>query len=206
MRLETAVRRLRTVAARCQQAAGLWQEQPVLLAGYTFGALLDRPGPVEVVQLAFVLDLPAEELTWCARPVSCSGLPRLLELDKAPVDWYWRPAAWPVGNHAIRRPLRIWSLDGPDHAAIDALARAQAEPLRLPAPTDAELDRQLAMELDASLAHLRRVERGYWQHGWRSTHRGSSMDPEHSLWDAVHGYLDLLGAVHATRRRTQAAP
>jgi len=41
---------------------------------------------LRVVQMALVLTLPAEELTWCAQPQSCVGLPRLLEIDKAPVE------------------------------------------------------------------------------------------------------------------------
>jgi hypothetical protein len=47
---------------------------------------------------------------------------------------------------------------------------------------------------EASLAHLRRVEAGYWDRGWRNTHRGSGIYPENHLWDAVHGYLDLIEA------------
>jgi hypothetical protein len=124
VRHETAVRRLRSIAERCERVSGLWREEWVL-AAYTFGAVLDGPTEVPVVQVAFVLDLPADELTWCAQPPSCAGLPHLLGIDKAPVDWYWRPAVWPVSNHVIRRPLRIWSTDGPDDAALAALAEGR---------------------------------------------------------------------------------
>ncbi len=144
--------------------------------------------------MAFVLDLPPDELPWCAQPPSCVGLPQLLEIDKAPVVWYWRPALWPVSNHLIHRPLRIWSLDGPDTAALDALEHRDAEAFRIPAPSAAEASRQFADELAASLAHLRRVEAGYWDRNWRNSHRGSGIYPENHLWDAVHGYLDLLEA------------
>jgi hypothetical protein len=194
VRYETAIRRLRTIAARCHQAAGLWEDEPFLVGAYAFGAVLDAPADVELVQVAFVLDLLPDELPWCAQPQSCVGLPHLLEIDKAPVDWYWRPALWPVSNHLIHRPLRIWSLDGPDTAALDALDHRNAEELRLPMPTDAEARQQLAEELEASLAHLRRVEAGYWDRSWRNCHRGSGAYPENHLWDAVHGYLDLLEA------------
>jgi hypothetical protein len=35
MRHETAVRRLRTIAARCQQqASGLWDDEPFLVGAY----------------------------------------------------------------------------------------------------------------------------------------------------------------------------
>jgi hypothetical protein len=194
VRYETAIRRLRTIAARCHQAAGLWEDEPFLVGAYTFGAVLDVPADVEVVQVAFVLDLPPDELAWCAQPQSCVGLPHLLEIDKAPVDWCWRPALRPVSNHLIDRPLRIWSLDGPDTAALDALERGDAEKLRLPAPAAAEARQQLTDEMEASIAHLRRVEAGYWQRNWRNSHRGSGVYPENHLWDALHGYLDLLDA------------
>ncbi|SCE83962.1 hypothetical protein GA0074695_1517 [Micromonospora viridifaciens] len=175
--------------------SGLWDDQQVLVGAYAFGAVLEPHAAVPVVQMAFVLNLPADELTWCAQPQSCTGLVHLLEIDKAPVEWYWRPAVWPVANHLIHRPLRVWSLDGPDTTALDALECGEAEHLRMPAPTAAERQEQLTAELAASLAHLRRVEAGFWQRDWRSAHRGSGVYPEHHLWDAVHGYLDLLAAV-----------
>jgi hypothetical protein len=199
MRHETAVRRLRIIAARCQQASGLWDDEPFLVGAYAFGAVLDAHTDVEAVQVAFVLNLPPDELTWCAQPQSCVGLPHLLEIDKAPVAWCWRPALWPVSNHVIDRPLRIWSVDGPDTIAMDALERADAEPFRLPASTGAEVREQLMEEMAASLAHLQRVEAGYWERNWRNTHRGSGVYPENHLWNAVHGYLDLLTASRCFR-------
>jgi hypothetical protein len=62
------------------------------------------------------------------------------------------------------------------------------------APAEAEIHEQLIEELAASLAHLQRVEAGYWERDWRNTHRGLGVYPENHLWDAVHGYLDLLAA------------
>lgn len=204
VRHATAVRRLRTIAARCQQASGLWRDEPVLLAAYAFGEVLaqrrEDHADFGSVQVAFVLDLPPADLTWCCQPQSCSGLPSILEIDKAPVDWYWRPAVWPVSNHRIQRPLRLWSLDGPDTDALDALARHEAESLRLPEPPPEQAAEQLTAELEASLAHLRSVQKSYWQPNWRKEHRGFGIYPENHLWDAVHGYLDLLAAI---RSRTQ---
>ena len=180
--------------ARCQRASGLWDEEPFLVAAYAFGSVLESRADVPVVQMAFVLNLPAEELTWGTQPQSCVGLPHLLEIDKAPVEWYWRPSAWPVSNHLIRRPLRVWSLDGPDTAALDALDRGEADHLRLSAPTTEQQYEQARIELAASMAHLRQVEAGFWERDWRSAHRGQEIYPENHLWDAVHGYLDLLDA------------
>lgn len=166
----------------------------MLVGAYAFGAVLEARAEVPVVQVAFVLNLPADELTWCARPRSCSGLPQLLEIDKAPVEWFWRPAEWPVANHVIHRPLPFWSLDGPNTVALDALGRGDVDALRLPARAAAEEHAQLTIELAAALAHLRRVEADYWERGWRSAHRGSGVYPEDHLWNAAHGYLDLLKA------------
>ena len=93
---------------------------------------------------------------------------------------------WPVANHAIRRPLRVWSLDGgPDLAALDALAHGEADALRVPDPPPAHLRAQLAAELAASRTHLRAVEAAYWDDDWRSVNRGYGIYPEHHLWDAV---------------------
>jgi len=49
MRHETAVRLLRTVAARCQRVSGLWDEEPCLVAAYAFGSVLDSRADVPVV-------------------------------------------------------------------------------------------------------------------------------------------------------------
>jgi hypothetical protein len=200
VRHETAVRRLRIIAERCRRASGLWDDEPFLVGAYAFGHVLESRADVRTVQIAFVLNLPADELTWCAQPQSCIGLPHLLEIDKAPVEWYWRPVVWPVANHLIHRPLRVWSLDGPDTIALDALERGEAEDLRMPAPTAAQQHEQLTAELAASLAHLRRVEADFWERDWRSAHRGSGVYPERHLWDAVHGYLELLGAIQTGKR------
>jgi hypothetical protein len=202
MRHETAIRRLRTIAERCQQASGLWEDEPFLVGAYVFGAVLEARAAVDVVQVAFVLNLPPEDLTWCVQPSSCAGLPHLLEIDKAPVEWYWRPALRPVSNHVIDRPLRIWSLDGPDTVALDALDRGDADTQRLPASTDADAREQLTTELAASLTYLRRVEARYWDRDWRNAHHGTGVYPEHHLWDAAHGYLDLLTASRPSPRRT----
>jgi hypothetical protein len=79
VRRDTAVRRLRTVAELCGQVS---RTEPVLRAGYVFGELLDGPAEVELVQVAFVLSLPAEHLPWGAEPAACGWLVEPLELSK----------------------------------------------------------------------------------------------------------------------------
>ncbi len=61
MRHETAVRRLRIVVQRCQRASGLWDNEPILVGAYAFGHVLEPRTDVPVVQMAFVLNLPADE-------------------------------------------------------------------------------------------------------------------------------------------------
>ena len=202
MRRATAVKRLWAVAERCQQVCSLWDPDSGLVAVHTFGSVLDlsdEDGSVEVIQLALIVRHDPDEVTWCARPPTYSGLPYVLDLEKAPVDWYFRPASGPVANHRIVRPLPIWSRDGGVHeAALAALAGRDAaglQELREPAPKPAVLDRQLAEDLAAAAAHLQRVRDRFWARGWRQAHHAAGAYPENYLWDAVNGYLDLLAAV-----------
>ena len=78
-----------------------------------YGLVID-PGvdDLRVVDVAMVLDLPADDVTWWSLPEPTRWFVSFLRLDKVPVRAQWRPAVWPVWNHAIVRPLRIWSLDG----------------------------------------------------------------------------------------------
>jgi hypothetical protein len=41
------------------------------------------------------------------------------------------------------------------------------------------------------------VHASYWDHDWRREHRGFGRYPEHHLWEAVHGYLDLYDAAES---------
>jgi hypothetical protein len=59
---------------------------------------------------------------------------------------------------------------------------------------------QQAAELQAALGHLRSVRDSCWDYDWRRENRGGGRFPEHELWEAVEGYLDLLDA--RNRRRT----
>jgi hypothetical protein len=200
MRRATAVRRLRTIAERCRQVCPLWEPGTGLAAAYTFGPVLDRgegeEPSIEVVQLVLVVHAGADEVTWSYRPATFTGLPYVLDLEKAPVDWYFRPLGHPVGNHRILRPLPIWTrAAGVHEQALAALADGRPEVLdrwREPAPRPAVLQRQLAQELAAARAQLVRARDGYWRRSWREAHHAAGTTPENYLWDAVNGYLDLL--------------
>ncbi|GAA2914168.1 hypothetical protein Acy02nite_80340 [Actinoplanes cyaneus] len=195
MKHATAVKRLHTLAERCQVAA-MRHDAKALVSVYAFGAVLDSKADLECPQVAVVLDEQPEELPWSVRPPIYGSLPHFLELDKGAVAWFWRSAARPVANHYILRPLRIWSRDsGPDTEALDALRAGDTEKLRLPAPADADLRAQLTEELATSLAYLRRVRDNYWDQQWRRDNRGGpGVFAENLLWDATDGYFDLLDA------------
>lgn len=196
MRRATALRHLATVAAECQRASDLGHGADFALrAAYAFGDLLDGAGDVAVVEIAFVLRLPPCQVTWLADPPDCRYLVHVLRLDKVPVAWYWRPEAWPAGNHLIRRPVRFWSAEaGIDEQVLRALSQGDAEPLRLPTPPPEQERQQLATELAASLTHLQATQDSYWARDWRREHRGDGSYPENHLWNAVQGYLELLSA------------
>jgi hypothetical protein len=193
MRYATAVRRLRQIAEDAHRA-NLLGDDPLLLAIYTFGPLLEHHTEVEAVDIALVCDAPADELSWRAEPPWTLGIVEVLRLNKAPVRWYFRPATWPVSNHLIREPLRIWSLEGADEQALAALADSQAQPLRLPAPSRTEQREQQAAELAAARWQLRQVHNSYWDRNWRHTHSRHGVYPETHLYNAVSGYLNLLDA------------
>jgi len=191
MRYDTAVRRLRIIADSCERPNRL-ADPPVLVAAYVFGDVLDGRAEFPRVQVAFVIDAPPEEVTWFAEPPVGVGIVSLLDLEKAPVEWYWRPLVWPVWNHAIRGPVRFWSVAGPDEDVLEALGQRRFADLHRLVPTADEELAQLEVELEASLAHLGRVVEGYWDREWRADHKGFGSYPEDHLWRAAHGYLDLM--------------
>lgn len=192
MRYATAVRRLRQIAEDAHRVNT--GEAPLLLAVYTFGPALEHPGDVAAVDIALVCDAPAGELSWRTEPPWTLGIVETLRLNKAPVRWYFRPATWPVSNHVVREPLQIWSLEGVAERALTALANAEAQPLRLAAPSRTEQREQQAIELAAARRQLRQVHDSYWDRHWRHSHHGSGVYPENHLYNAVSGYLDLLDA------------
>ncbi|MEO3856655.1 hypothetical protein ABGB08_17235 [Acrocarpospora sp. B8E8] len=194
MRYRRAVERLRTLAEACERTKLLQLEEPFLHEAYVFGDLLAGADPLDHVQVAFVLNLPPEEVPWESHPRGTPWLVDLLRLDKGGVAYWWRSHLEPVWNHLIRGPVRFWSLDGPDEVVLDALAERRFDRLRQVMPDPGEERAQTAEELRAALSHLRAIHESYWDHEWRHEHRGSGRYPEHHLWEAVQGYLDLFDA------------
>ena len=188
MGYDTAVGRLRTITESCERPNRL-TDTPVLVAAYVYCDVLDGRAELPRVQVAFVIDAPPEEVAWFAEPPFGTGIVSLLDLEKAPVEWYWHPLVWPVWNHAIRGPVRFWSVAGPDEDVLEALGQRRFADLHRLVPTAGEEVAQLEVELEASLNHLHQVVERYWDREWRVGHKGSGWYPEDHLWRAAHGIL-----------------
>lgn len=191
--------KLRVLADACESVKNWPPEEPFLLEGYVFGAVLDGADPLDCVEVALVLNLPAEEVPWESHPFGTEWPADRLRLSKGGFCYFWRSHLEPVWNHHVREPVRFWSQHGPDAAVLDALADRRFDDLPRVRPGDEEERAGLADALASALAHLRAVHGSYWDGEWRREHRGSGRYPEHHLWDAVEGYLDVLRAAESVR-------
>lgn len=194
MRYETAVGHLRIAVDACQRAAdsaGRMRERPLVVALYVFGDLLAGPREPERSQLAFVLDLPVERVTWYSEPREGFYFADQMRINRYPFEYYWRPAAWPVWNHYIRDPVELWSIAGPS-GALEALAERRFDALIRALPSSAEEARQREVELAVSEEHLRDMLDRYWDQGWRRAHKFNGNHPEDHLWRATYGFLELV--------------
>jgi hypothetical protein len=200
MRYRRAVQKLRILAEACQHTTGWPPEEPFLRAAYVFGEVLDGADPVDRLEVAFVLNLPPEEVRWAAHPQGADWLIDVLRLDKGGYSYYWRSRHDPVWNHHIRGPVRFWSVDGVDEEVLTAFSERRLDDLPRVTAEPAEVRARATAELDAALAHLREVHQNYWERDWRREHRGNYRYPENELWEAVDGYLDLLDAARASDR------
>jgi hypothetical protein len=202
MRYKRAVEKLRLLAEGCREI-GSWPpwDDPYLVEMYAFGAVLEGTDPLDEVQVAGVIRLPPEEVTWGSSPHGTEWLADRLRLSKGGFEYWWRSYLDPVQNHYIRSPVRIWSQDGIEEETLDALAERRFGELQrvVPDPVDERL--QLRDDLDAALRHLRQVHGLYWDADWRREHRGMGRYPEHELWEAVEGYLDLMSASRPAPRQ-----
>ncbi|WP_158895151.1 DUF7711 family protein [Amycolatopsis anabasis] len=199
MRYRRAVEKLRSLADGCGHTTRLPVEEPFLQEAYVFGELLEGGDPIENLSVAFALNLPPEEVPWCSEPPGTPWLVDMLRLDKGGIAYWWRSRHEPVWNHVIREPVRFWSLAGTDEAVLDALReRRLADLPRLKASPE-QVRHRIATDLDRTLARLQTVHQRYWAHDWRREHRGDGRYPENHLWEATHGYLDLLDAANHFR-------
>lgn len=198
MRYRRAVEKLRLLAQACDEAQNWPLDEQFLLEAYVFGEVLDGADPIENVKVALVLNVAPEDVPWESQPDGTTWLVEQLRLDKGGYLYFWRSHLDPVWNHYIRGPVRFWSLAGPDDAVLTALSERRFADLHRLTP-DPEVEReQIAADLDVALGHLRAVHRAYWERDWRREHSRFGRYPEHELWEAVEGYLDLRDALLGT--------
>ncbi|WP_157548499.1 DUF7711 family protein [Nonomuraea candida] len=196
MRYVRAVERLRMLAEACEQTRRVPMDEPFLRGAYVFGDLTAGADPIEAIEVVLQLNLPPQEVTWETQPPGTAWLVDFLRLDKGGIAYWWRSHLDPVANHRIREPVRFWSLDGIEEGVLEALRERRFEALGGAVTGIGERERAARTEedLERALAHLRAVHGQYWDRRWRREHRGLGRYPEHHLWEAVQGYLDLLDA------------
>lgn len=194
MRYQRAVEKLRILAQGCEEIKNWPPGDPFLLEAHVFGEVLRGTDPLDSVDVALVVNLPPEAVTWGSNPPSTLWLADRLRLSKGGYRYSWRSRLSPVWNHDIQGPVRFWSQNGTDEAVLRALAdRRFGDVPRWQPPAEAR-QQLLAAELAASLSHLRFVYASYWDNDWRRKHHAYDRYPENDLWEAVDGYLDLLDA------------
>jgi hypothetical protein len=204
VRYSTAVARRWSCAADLDRLNGM-ADEPLLIEAWVFGELLELPQDLEVVSLALVVDLPSEDVPWYARPTPAEHAISLLGFEKYPLRWFWRPAVWPVWNHAIDRAVRFWSRTGTDTPVLDALAHREVEALPMIGPPSVEaLREQLVIEHGAARDHLRGVLDRYDDRDWQCEHSGLGLRRDDHLWCAAHGFLDLDAALRRRDRESSA--
>ena len=167
MKGSTAMSRLTDVCDGLDRAAG-WPDSPV--TGACFALL---PG----TRRALVVDEPPEVVPWISRPAHLEALAATLRFTKLPLSWRWRPAQWPVWNHAIDRAVRVWSsAGGRDQRALDALAARHLDDVMVeePANTD-EFLAELLVERDVARHHLVSVRSRSTTRIGVVTHRGDGI-------------------------------
>ena len=195
MKRATAVRHLtemgEVASELVQQLGGTdigWPLHEIWVAG----ALLDDVVELDAGSVVLMLDLAADELPWLALHPAGEWVSEQLRLGKRPMLWCYRPSVRPPWNARHRRVVRVWSAAaGIDEAAIEALR--VSGPAAVVAPTVDVLVEQLAVELAASRAHLRRVVDDYWKPGWRRRHGGGAR--EDHLWRAASAVIEIDDAL-----------
>ncbi len=165
------------------------------------GDLLGLADTLDAGAVVLVLDLPADDLPWLALHPTAEWIGAQLRLGKRPLQWCYRPVAWPVWNSQHQRLARFWSAtDGLDAAVIDALQSRRLDRLPVVEPTADELAHQFGVELAVSRAHLSAMLDKYWDHGWRRKHGSDDASPEDHLWRAATAVTELWAALDDTPR------
>jgi len=196
----TAISRLHDVVEGLDRAAG-WPST-TLVAAYVHGSLLTGVEELDWVELAFVVDEPVESVSWRVRPSHLEALADELRFSKLPLSWVWRPAAWPVWNHAIERATRVWNRGaGAEAAAFPALETGQLDSVTVDRPPSRDaLRAQVAVERGVARGHLAEVVESFYERDWRRAHQGGGVHAEDHLWWAAAGFMELDTVLGRLRR------
>jgi hypothetical protein len=178
------------------ERAKAWPDS-TLVAGFVFGALVDGDRELERVQVALVVDEAAEAVPWMSRPRHLESFAITLRFTKLPLSWWWRPAEWPVWNHAIDGAVRVWTAaEGRDEHALKCLASGSLDDVTIETPASRDaLMAELRVERDVALRHLAGVKDAFYDRDWRRAHREDGIYPEDHLWWAVAALFDLDDAL-----------
>ncbi|WP_436497746.1 DUF7711 family protein [Actinokineospora sp. HUAS TT18] len=194
MKRSRALHHLRTTAETCADMATRPQSIFPLRVDqlWAAGEILTPADEIDTVTVALVVDLPADDVAWLTEPHGSQHWANAARLQTAPVTIRWRSAAAPIWNHALDRPVLIWTVtDGIHEEALAAIAD-DSDSVRLPLPSPDLLAERLADELAVSLRALQRCTDTYTERRWRPGKLEPTAD---ALWHASEGYLDLLNAV-----------
>jgi hypothetical protein len=160
---------------------------------WTFGEVLTSQDDIESLPVVLAVDRPVDDVAWLCLPAGAEHWSHATKLSQSPIVAIWRSTRAPLWNHRIRRPLLIWDeAAGLAAHALSALRDGTAGTLCLPEPTQEEMARRLAAELDVSLRALQVATAAYEQ---RRFSPGKLEPVADALWRASAGYLDVRRSV-----------
>jgi hypothetical protein len=191
-----AVRNLTGLAESCQQLAAASARASLkvrITELWAFGGILGNPTNLDQVQVALVVDLPADRVTWWSEPYELAWCAEEIRVAKLPFEYWWRSAYEPLWNHHIRRPAKVWALsEGVARPVLEAINQGDAEHYQLNEPTPEDLRKRL----DAERALCREALDRTLDRFSGPTARGGVFEARaDSLWRAAKGHLDVCNAL-----------
>lgn len=197
MKRSTALRHITELADEADRLAGLSDLLAVPLSElWVGGDLLDGAEQVEWALVVVRLDIAAEEFPYLALHPAMAACESFLRLDKRPVDARWRARRVPAWDHDVRRVARVWAAQtGRDELLLRHLRNNTVRDAMVQTPTADELRAFLNDGLPRARRHLAQVVDGYWEPGWRRTHTGYGIYPEHHLWRAAEAVRSMQAAL-----------
>jgi hypothetical protein len=191
-----AVHHLDALVQQCAELAVLPSSMFAfrVVQAYAVGDVLGAARDLDWVAAALVVDLPPEDVPWLGEPHGARHWAAATRLSKNPITPLWRSARAPIWNHHIDRPVLLWDAEtGVAEQAMAALREGRGDEVRPPAPTPEQLRERLEAELAVSLGALKNRTTGYDEQRWRP---GKITPAADDLWQASHGYLDVLNALN----------